>query len=189
MNDKDMMHGRDWDGIDPTGWLWCEKFHGCRVEWDGSVMWTRDGNIVAAPAWFTQGLPRHQHLSMEIWGGYGRWAAALNAVQHGRFDETITALIFDHPTGTGGKLERLAQVQHRCPHAEIVEHQVCTGTAQLLATMHAVQARGGEGLMICQPSAPHLIGRTRSLLKVKTVPTVLAMNAFIGRRDRYFAAA
>jgi len=39
------------------GWWASEKLDGCRAYWDGRQFWTRSGNIIPAPDWFTKGLP------------------------------------------------------------------------------------------------------------------------------------
>ena len=43
--------------VDPAGHLVSEKFDGVRVFWDGRQLRLRGGAPVAAPAWFSAGLP------------------------------------------------------------------------------------------------------------------------------------
>ena len=34
-----------------------EKYDGIRGYWDGKQLWTRSGELIAAPRWFTEALP------------------------------------------------------------------------------------------------------------------------------------
>ena len=73
MNELQMTIGSDYHaGVDPTGWPVSEKLNGCRAYFDGSQFWTRGGNVIAAPDWFTAGLPGVP-LDGEIWAGRGRF--------------------------------------------------------------------------------------------------------------------
>ncbi|HMG23126.1 MAG TPA: hypothetical protein VK607_17440, partial [Kofleriaceae bacterium] len=68
---------------------------------------------------------------------------------------------------------RLAHVQKvleraRAPHARWHEHVQCRGIEHLREELVRVEALGGEGLMLRQPGSPYVVGRSTSLLKVKT---------------------
>ena len=69
MNETQMTLAVDLSGesrID--GWLASEKLNGCRAYWTGKEFFTRGGNVIHAPAWFTKGLP-DLHLDGEINAG------------------------------------------------------------------------------------------------------------------------
>ena len=111
IDERSMQLAVDWTGESLAGWLWSEKLNGCRVTWDGRHFWTRNGNAVHAPAWFTRGLPAGIRLDGEIWAGRsGRWGsesfkAASNAVRLGGrwFEEgNIKFTAFDAPQAKGG---------------------------------------------------------------------------------------
>ena len=72
MDETQMMHGRDWSGQDLAGWWLSEKLHGCRAYWDGSLMWSRGGCVVAVPKHWKTSLPQIA-LDGEIWAGYGQF--------------------------------------------------------------------------------------------------------------------
>ena len=57
-----------------------EKYDGVRGYWDGAALWTRGGERVVAPAWFTAPLPRVP-LDGELWAGRGRFALAVSTVR------------------------------------------------------------------------------------------------------------
>jgi DNA ligase-1 len=52
---------------DPTGWLMSEKLDGVRCYWNGSAMYTRNGNAFYPPDWFKKALPADMALDGELW--------------------------------------------------------------------------------------------------------------------------
>lgn len=54
------------------------------------------------------------------------------------------------------------------PHARCHEHQACTGLAQLREELARVEQAGGEGLMLRMPGSRYEVGRSSTLLKVKS---------------------
>lgn len=167
MNETSMTLLRDWSGRDPSGWWMSEKFDGCRAYWDGSQFWTRGGNVINAPDWFTAGLPASP-LDGEIWMGRGTLGECSVAVRFGRFTGRETFRIFDNPAAAGTWSERMAAVAHQCPHAQPVEFSTVESKRHLVASMKAIQRSGGEGLVIRHPAAQgYVAGRTPTALKVK----------------------
>jgi DNA ligase-1 len=166
MNETQMTLGRDWDGRNVTGWLASEKYDGCRAYWDGSQLWTRDGNAIPVPAWFTAGLPA-THLDGEIWAGRGQFKASVAAVQHGRFTPSIRFMVFDAPKAAGSWVERMATVCATA-HMEPVKHATLANVADMRAMFAGVKRDGGEGLMLRDPRCEvYEYGRTNKLMKVK----------------------
>ena len=54
---------------DPTGWLMSEKLDGVRCYWNGTTMYTRNGNVfLGAPDSFKAKLPEIA-LDGELWTG------------------------------------------------------------------------------------------------------------------------
>ena len=51
---------------DPTGWLMSEKLDGVRCYWNGSTMYTRNGNPFFAPKWWKDKLPKIA-MDGELW--------------------------------------------------------------------------------------------------------------------------
>ena len=169
ITEKQMTLGRDWcyfNSPSPVGWLLSEKLDGCRAYWDGSTFWTRDGNRIDAPAWFTAGLPS-MHLDGEIWAGRGGFITARNAVNFGTFTDKISFRIFDVPQAEGTWPERMAFAPTTA-HAAPVEFRVAKSKQDVVSAFHAVKREGGEGLMLREPtSTTYPKGRTSLLLKVK----------------------
>jgi DNA ligase-1 len=166
MNETQMTLGRDWDGRNVTGWLASEKYDGCRAYWDGSTLWTREGNVICAPKWFTDGLPK-THLDGEIWAGRGKFEVAKAAVQQGIFDASVTFKVFDAPLAAGDWASRMATVAPTATMAPVT-HTAVTSVDAMRQMFADVKALGGEGLMLRDPRcATYEYGRTNKLMKVK----------------------
>jgi len=55
------------DEIDPKGWFMSEKLDGVRCFWNGSNMYSRNGNLFYPPDWFKNLLPKEIALDGELW--------------------------------------------------------------------------------------------------------------------------
>ena len=58
--------------------------------------------------------------------------------------------------------------RHRPPYLAAHEHAICTGLDHLRAELARIEALGGEGLMLRQPRSRYEVGRSLTLLKVKS---------------------
>lgn len=63
------------DNVDLSAYWVSEKYDGVRGYWDGRRLLTRGGNVVAAPAWFTENWPSTP-MDGELWVGYGKFSLA-----------------------------------------------------------------------------------------------------------------
>jgi DNA ligase-1 len=166
MNELQMTIGCDYHGgVDPTGWLVSEKLNGCRAYFDSSQFWTRGGNVIAVPDWFTAGLPGVP-LDGEIWAGRGRFEEARLAVQHGHWTHRCRFVAFDAPETRGTWQRRMAAAGRLW--RDTVAFEVCQGHGWLMERLRTVQSGGGEGLVIRNPAiTSYETGLTVNLLKVK----------------------
>jgi DNA ligase-1 len=85
----------------------------------------------------------------------------------------VRFLVFDAPTVPSPFEERQEAVRaviapERTPYAEIVSHVLCRGADHLREELTRVEGLGGEGLMLRQPASRYEVGRSSTLLKVKT---------------------
>ena len=166
INEKSMTLATDYHpAIDSAGWLVSEKMEDVRAYWDGVQFWTRGGNVIAAPAWFTRGLPA-KPLDGGIWAGRGRFEEARQAVQLGRWTRRCRFVAFDAPETHGTWQRRLVVAAQLW--RDVVSFEVCKGHDWLMDRLREVQTGGGEGLVIRHP-AIHCYekGRTQNVLKVK----------------------
>lgn len=160
---------------DPTGWWMSEKLDGVRAYWDGEAFVSRLGNRFFAPDWFIADLPADT-LDGELWVGRKMFSRTISIVRSGASDKEwkhVRYVVFDAPNARGGFEDRLAHVDRvlkkaGAPHASVHEHVVCEGIAHLHEELVRVEGLGGEGLMLRQPRSPYEVGRSTSLLKVKT---------------------
>lgn len=155
---------------DPTGWWMSEKLDGVRAYWDGAALISRLGNRFPAPAWFTDALPREK-LDGELWLGRKLFQRTSGVVRSGGEDwANVAYVVFDAPAIAGPFEARIAAAKTliTAPHARVLDHARCDGVDHLRAELARVEALGGEGLMLREPGSAYAVGRSTSLLKVKT---------------------
>ena len=165
-----------WDNAqDLAGWWLSEKLDGVRAYWDGKSLISRLGNRFHAPDWFLEGLPEIP-LDGELWIGRKAFQRTVGIVR--RQDQTdlwkqVRYVAFDAPDVDGAFEDRLAAIRahverHRPPYLAAHEHVICTGLDHLRAELARIEALGGEGLMLRQPESRYEVGRSLTLLKVKS---------------------
>jgi DNA ligase-1 len=165
-----------WDSqSDLSGWWMSEKLDGLRAYWDGRQFFSRLGNPFHVPDWFLEGLP-DTPLDGELWIGRKMFQRTSGIVR--RQDKTdlwrqVRYVVFDAPQHGGVFEERLAffhdiLAERQPPFVIPHPHEVCRGLDHLRAELVRVEALGGEGLMLRQPHSTYQVGRSATLLKVKS---------------------
>jgi DNA ligase-1 len=152
-----------------------EKYDGVRGYWDGKQLWTRGGERVVAPAWFTAPLPR-QPLDGELWAGRGRFAHAVSTVRSQTPNDVawheMRFMVFDLPAQPGDFTTRLAALRKLLP---ITDAPWVVPVPQERATTHEDAAgaarQDGEDGRRRPDAAPRRLAyrgeRNNDLLKVK----------------------
>jgi len=165
-----------WDNAtDPTGWWVSEKLDGVRAYWDGSRLISRLGNAFHAPDWFVAGLPSTP-LDGELWAGRKKFQRAVSIARRQDRGDTwreLSYVVFDAPSSDGPFEQRLAEVTRLieacgAAHLQAHAHQRCDGFDHLRVELARVEALGGEGLMMRKAGSRYEVGRSWTLLKVKT---------------------
>ena len=179
-----------WDGrLNPEGWWLSEKLDGVRAYWDGKHLLSRLGNIYHAPDWFLKGLPATP-LDGELFlarKSFQKTIAIVRRQDKSDHWRNIRYIVFDAPTHGGTFEERLDSLKTLPPHpyAQLHPHVRCTGKTHLQEELARVEALGAEGLMLRQPQSLYAIGRSSTLLKVKSFKddeaVVIAYVAGAGR--------
>ncbi len=163
--------------IDPSKYLISEKLDGVRALWDGSTLRFRSGRTIAAPAWFLAKLPKTP-LDGELWLGRGKFDTLSGMVRKAQPLDTeweqIKYMVFELPQGAGTFAERAALLKLIVRGAawsqlQGVEQFRIPTQAVLRDRLKAVNAAGGEGLMLHLASAPYTTGRSDVLLKYKSL--------------------
>jgi DNA ligase-1 len=165
-----------WDSAaDLSGWWISEKLDGVRAYWDGKQFLSRQGNLYHAPDWFIEGLP-DVPLDGELWLGRKKFQRAVSIARRQDKSEhwrELRFVVFDAPEAGGAFEERVAFLQdlfarRRLEFAEAHAQDLCRDLAHLKAELARVEELGGEGLMLRQPGSKYAVGRSTTLLKVKT---------------------
>ena len=152
-----------------------EKYDGVRGYWDGKQLWTRGGERIVAPAWFTAPLPK-QPLDGELWVGRGQFARAVSTVRSQTPNDIawreMHFMVFDLPAQGGDFSTRLAVLRKLLPITDApwvvaVPQERATTHAALQALLDKTVKMGGEGLMLHRGSSPYRGERNSDLLKVK----------------------
>jgi DNA ligase-1 len=152
-----------------------EKYDGVRGYWDGKQLWTRGGERIVAPAWFTAPLPK-QPLDGELWVGRGQFARAVSTVRSQTPNDIawreMHFMVFDLPAQGGDFSTRLAVLRKLLPITDapwvvVVPQERATTHAALQALLDKTVKMGGEGLMLHRGSSPYRGERNSDLLKVK----------------------
>lgn len=153
-----------------------EKYDGVRGYWDGQQLWTRGGERVAVPGWFTAGWPKVA-LDGELWAGRRQFAKAVSTVRQQTPDDSawrrMRFMVFDLPAHGGPFTERIpalngvvSQIDQSWVQA-VVQSKVANPQA-LQDLLAKTVKNGGEGLMLHRGASLYKGQRSDDLLKLKT---------------------
>lgn len=153
-----------------------EKYDGVRAYWDGRQLYTRGGERILAPTWFTATLPK-QPLDGELWAGRGRFAHAVSTVRSQTPNDVawheMKFMVFDLPAQGGDFTARLGVLRRLLPITDApwvvaVPQERATTAEALQALLDKTVKMGGEGLMLHRGASLYRAERNNDLLKVKT---------------------
>jgi DNA ligase-1 len=157
-------------------YLVSEKYDGVRAIWKNGKLYTRNGNIIHAPAWFTEVLP-DVWLDGELWYKRNGFEYVMSTVsKHQPIDaewQRITYMVFDAPNY---KQDFQTRSQHytsllktlNLAHVKPVEQFSVQSQQALQRLLKAFTEKGAEGLMLQKATAMFDDGRSSNLLKLKT---------------------
>jgi len=152
-----------------------EKYDGVRGYWDGKQLWTRGGERIAAPAWFTAPLPK-KPMDGELWAGRGRFARSVSTVRSKTPNDIawreMHFMVFDLPTQGGDFTSRLSALRKLLPITDApwvvaVPQERATTHAELQALLDKTVKMGGEGLVLHRGASLYKGERSSDLLKFK----------------------
>src|SRR5260221_12643676 len=152
-----------------------EQRDGVRAYWDGKQFLSRQGNLYHAPDWFVDGLP-DTPLDGELWldrKAFQRTVSIARRRDKSEHWQELRCLIFDALALAEPFEARLRflqdELKRRQPKFALpLEHRLCRNAEHLREELARVEGLGGEGLMLRQPGSKYEIGRSTTLLKVKT---------------------
>ncbi|RZL61010.1 MAG: DNA ligase [Variovorax sp.] len=152
-----------------------EKYDGVRGFWDGKQLWTRGGERIAAPAWFTAAFPAIP-MDGELWVARGRFDLSVSTVRSQTPVDVawreMRFMVFDLPAQPGTFDVRLAALRKLLPVTAApwlipVPQERATTHAALQALLDKTVRLGGEGLMLHRGSSLYRSERNADLLKFK----------------------
>jgi len=152
-----------------------EKLDGVRGYWDGKQLISRQGNVFAAPQWFTADFPE-QPLDGELWIARGKFEEVTSIVrtQQGADERwrNVSFMIFDLPSSKATFTDRLTIMEQlvnasRSPYLKMIKQQKISTHQALQKTMDEVIEGGGEGLMLHHIDAYYQVKRSQDLMKLK----------------------
>lgn len=162
--------------MDPTGYMMSEKLDGMRAYWDGKSFYSRQGNMISVPAFFSRDFPTFA-LDGELWSGYNDFQRCVGIVKGQKeYKQTdwgdIRYLVFDAPNQKGTFKQRYTFLKDELstpsnPYIVLVDHKDCKGSQHLQDCLQQVLDKGGEGLMLRDPQSLYEGKRSTTLLKVK----------------------
>jgi DNA ligase 1 len=171
-----LLLAQSWDNeLDLSGWFMSEKLDGVRAYWDGQQIISRQGNLYHAPDWFLETLPPVA-LDGELWldrKAFQRTVSIVRRQDKSEHWRQISFLVFDAPDLTVSFEERQAYLQEtlaesHAKHLKLLEQQQCRSLDHLREELARIEALGGEGVMLREPGSKYEVGRSSTLMKVKT---------------------
>ena len=170
-----MLAGKYHPGLDlGANWV-SEKYDGVRGYWDGKQLWSRGGERLNPPDWFTEGWPA-EPMDGELWAGRGRFEHASGTARQLQPDNAawrqMRFMVFDLPAHQGVFDERLAAYQAligKLNHAAVVAvpQQRIDSHEALQRRLKAVVRAGAEGLMLHRGDSLYRAVRGEDLVKLK----------------------
>ena len=157
---------------DPTGMWMSEKLDGVRAYWSAQnrKLYTRTGNPIHAPAWFTDDFPNHDcDGELHAWrDGFQKVQGIVRSKNSREWDDLMYSVFDD--CGAGIYCERYDRLEpldgnHYCRLAQFR----CHSEADLMNYLSFIEDRKGEGVMLRDPLSSYINGRTETLLKVKRI--------------------
>lgn len=171
-----------------------EKLDGVRGYWDGARLWTRGGQLVPAPSWFTAGWPT-EALDGELWAGRGRFEFAQSTVATDVPSDAawreMRFMVFDLPADPqpfDRRKDRLVTLMGDASVAWLqpVAQQKVASRAELRSLLNRSTASGAEGLMLHRGASLYRAVRSDDLLKLKLHDDAEArVVAYLPGKGRY----
>lgn len=171
---QDLMLLQSYDNQSVEGWVMSEKLDGVRGYWDGKQLFTRQGQRLSPPAFFTKGFPPFA-IDGELFSERNQFETISSITKSFKGDrwEKLKLYVFDVPDAKGNLLERLEPLknylaEHPTPYIEIIEQIPVRDKAHLYEFLAQVESLKGEGVVVRNPNVPYERKRSSQILKLKT---------------------
>lgn len=162
-------------GQDTSGWVMSEKLDGVRGFWDGKQLISRQGYPFNPPDYFVKNFPPFA-IDGELFSERGKLEEISSIVrsQEPKGWYKLKLYVFDVPNANGDLFKRLNSLkkylaQHPAPHIEIIEQIPIQHQEHLNTFYQSILEKGGEGVVVRNPNAEYISGRSAQILKIKPV--------------------
>lgn len=171
-----MLATRYAEGVDVREYWVSEKLDGVRGYWDGAALYTRGGNRITPPRWFTRGWPA-EPIDGELWIARGRFEEVSALVRTAAPDparwQEVRFMAFDLPAHPGAFQARLRELRALVRESGsewlgVIDQVRVADVDELDSMLAGVEAGGGEGLMLHHRESRYRHGRSEGLLKYKS---------------------
>ncbi|MDC1256020.1 DNA ligase [bacterium] len=161
--------------IDVSQYWISEKLDGMRGYWNGKQLFSRQGNIINSPSWFTKDWPRTP-LDGELWSSRDHFQNIISCTKRKKIKEAcwsdIRLMIFDLPQHKGNFTERIRAMRNlmlvnKSPYLTMIKQFRLNSTKQLYSKLDDIVEKNGEGLMLHHQYGYYRSGRTPNLMKLK----------------------
>ncbi|MDP8079777.1 DNA ligase [Phocoenobacter skyensis] len=157
------------------GWVMSEKLDGVRGFWDGKQLLSRQNYPLSAPDYFTENFPPFA-IDGELFSErrqFDNISAIIRGSQPQQWQK-LKLYVFDVPNASGDLFDRLRQLDdylksHPTPYIEIIKQIPIQDKAHLTHFFEHIKKSKGEGIVIRNPQASYINGRSTQILKFKAV--------------------
>lgn len=171
----DLMLLGEYKDQEISGWVMSEKLDGVRGFWDGKQLISRQGNPLAPPDYFVHDFPPFA-IDGELFSERGKFEEIARTVRasepKGWYQ--LKLHVFDVPNAKGNLFERLSVLEqylakHPTPYIQIIEQIPIKDKSHLMQFYQNILAQQGEGVVVRDPKADYIHGRSAQILKLKPV--------------------
>lgn len=157
------------------GWVMSEKLDGVRGFWTGKILLSRQGNSFNPPDYFVKNFPPFA-IDGELFSEREEFESISATVRSAspKGWHKLKLYVFDVTNAKGNLFERLEKLKHYLtenptPYIEIIEQIPIQDHNHLQQFFTHILKLKGEGVVIRNPNAPYIHGRSAQILKLKTI--------------------
>lgn len=152
-----------------------EKLDGIRGYWSGEKLFTRSGNEINTPSWFTKDWPQTP-LDGEIWSQRNAFENIASCVSQQKENnncwQKLKFMVFDLPHHKGKFSQRITAMQtlinsNPSPYLQMIVQIKILSKMALYKKLEQIVMVKGEGLMLHHKDALYKQGRNKQLMKLK----------------------
>lgn len=171
----ELMLLQEYKNQDLAGWVMSEKLDGVRGFWDGKQLLSRQGNPFLPPDYFLKNFPPFA-IDGELFSERGKFEEISSIVRSAEPKGwyKLKLHVFDVPNAAGNLSERLTTlerylVENPSPYIAIIPQIAIQDKSHLQQFYQDILSKGGEGVVVRNPDAHYVHGRSAQILKLKPV--------------------